>query len=686
VDVFWRGRDGALWHKWYDGQWHDHESLGAGPLGSDPRAVAWGPNRLDVFWRGMDGGLWHKWYDGQWHPHERLVAGPIGSDPHAVAWGPNRLDVFWRGGGGALWHLWYDGRWHPAESLGAAAPMPVHGLRGLTEIWLSLETYTDFFAEEAWLSSPSPAMQRIRRLLVDFVATNSDEVERQLATTPMLVELLNRERTAIAAREGAAGLSEDLLNLLPFLPRPAQPALSAAAFMEFLGLSAFHVDAFSAAKDAPSMFNLGPVAARSAGSMDRARVAGWGATGRKLRMAAVSLDSGELRYVTEDGGLVGRTLAPLTREQPSTACAQLDEYVDFLEGELKIARAEKEAKKELADKIERDLEQARKDLADCKARSPSRRVPVTVDVISGMIASASMPAFFPPVPLAAESYVDGGLRAMIPVEAAIRLGADTVIAVTASKSSVDPWHGSKTASTVALRSLMDIAVNEIAFRDVHAPLGFGKAAVTVIEPRVDTHTTFTIYPAFVRNRMAYGYMCAADAIAPPPDPEDAAKARAAADRIHVLRYLAARLECWLVGEPVPPAMVKLGLGDMTGAAVELARIKAEIKSLVAERTRLGAKMPSGKGEWDDPDLWSSRTEIHPWDPFRTTAAPPAKVAVPNVVDDPVGVAETAIRSAGLVPKRKGSTADDTLVLSQNPKAGTLVDVRSTVELTLIEIL
>ena len=36
---------------------------------SQPRAVAWGPNRLDVFVTGTDSALYHKWWNGSaWGP------------------------------------------------------------------------------------------------------------------------------------------------------------------------------------------------------------------------------------------------------------------------------------------------------------------------------------------------------------------------------------------------------------------------------------------------------------------------------------------------------------------------------------------------------------------------------------------------------------------------------------------
>jgi hypothetical protein len=67
LDVFARGTDDALWHKWYDGRWSDWVSLG-GTLTSDSAAVSWDRRRIDVFVRGSDHALWHKWYDGVWRP------------------------------------------------------------------------------------------------------------------------------------------------------------------------------------------------------------------------------------------------------------------------------------------------------------------------------------------------------------------------------------------------------------------------------------------------------------------------------------------------------------------------------------------------------------------------------------------------------------------------------------------
>jgi len=120
VDVFWRGTDGALWHRWFwQGKWNGPESLGSEPLGSAPVPVSWGPNHVDVFWRGTYGALWHRWFwQGKWNGPESLGSEPLGSAPVPVSWGPDHVDVFWRGTDGALWHRWFwQGNWNGPESL-----------------------------------------------------------------------------------------------------------------------------------------------------------------------------------------------------------------------------------------------------------------------------------------------------------------------------------------------------------------------------------------------------------------------------------------------------------------------------------------------------------------------------------------------------------------------------------------
>jgi hypothetical protein len=119
IDVFARGQNQALWHIYWDGiRWSAWEDLG-GVLTSEPAVASWGANRLDVFGRGQNQALWHKYWDGtRWSEWEDL-GGSLTSAPAAVSWGPNRIDVFGRGQNQSLWHKYWDGsRWSAWEDLG----------------------------------------------------------------------------------------------------------------------------------------------------------------------------------------------------------------------------------------------------------------------------------------------------------------------------------------------------------------------------------------------------------------------------------------------------------------------------------------------------------------------------------------------------------------------------------------
>jgi hypothetical protein len=116
LDIFVRGVDGALYQRWRDGAtggtWQPGSALWkslGGVLTSPPSAVSLGVNRLDVFVRGADSALWHRWWNGTTWSGWQWFGGRLTSRPVAVAWGPNRLDVFARGPDNALWHRCWDG-------------------------------------------------------------------------------------------------------------------------------------------------------------------------------------------------------------------------------------------------------------------------------------------------------------------------------------------------------------------------------------------------------------------------------------------------------------------------------------------------------------------------------------------------------------------------------------------------
>nr|WP_256989105.1 DUF346 domain-containing protein [Bacillus sp. EB106-08-02-XG196] len=71
-------------------QIEDWEDLG-GTLTSEPAAVSWNPNRIDVFARGQNNNLIHKWWNGRsWSNWENL-GGTLTSAPTVSSRRPNQL-------------------------------------------------------------------------------------------------------------------------------------------------------------------------------------------------------------------------------------------------------------------------------------------------------------------------------------------------------------------------------------------------------------------------------------------------------------------------------------------------------------------------------------------------------------------------------------------------------------------
>ena len=142
------------------------------------------------------------------------------------------------------------------------------------------------------------------------------------------------------------------------------------------------------------------------------------------------------------------------------------------------------------------------------------------------MASASIPFVFPPVKLGSvrpESYVDGGVREVIPIQAALDAGANEVFAVVASATGVPPattFTGHKPLNSfensnildIVQRVAMDIMPDETSVNETDPPpTGWG-LAVTVIQPKVDIHDIMTIDPGLIRINMAHGYMRADDVL------------------------------------------------------------------------------------------------------------------------------------------------------------------------------
>ena len=146
----------AVWHAWFeDGLWANwfgkgapgFESLG-GAIKGGPDGCSWGGKRLDVFARGLDNFIWHKYQDdqGTWHEWESLGGLPMTSDPSAVALTSNQLSVFARGENNQIWTKTYvlnTDRWGPWLPLGKMV------LAGAPDVARTADNRIDVFARGA---------------------------------------------------------------------------------------------------------------------------------------------------------------------------------------------------------------------------------------------------------------------------------------------------------------------------------------------------------------------------------------------------------------------------------------------------------------------------------------------------------------------------------------------------------
>ena len=142
--VFYEGADHHLWRqaRARHGHWQPAVDMG-GDLTGPPSVVAVGSNVLDVFYRGRGGALWLvRRVGNRWQRPQRIVLmGALGSAPRAVAQPNGVVDVFWKGSAdNHLWHGQYSpGRgWSGPQRLGGhldGPPAPVENRYGVVQVF-----------------------------------------------------------------------------------------------------------------------------------------------------------------------------------------------------------------------------------------------------------------------------------------------------------------------------------------------------------------------------------------------------------------------------------------------------------------------------------------------------------------------------------------------------------------------
>ena len=228
-----------------------------------------------------------------------------------------------------------------------------------------------------------------------------------------------------------------------------------------------------------------------------------------------------------------------------------------------------------------------------------------VDLVDGVVASASVPMIFPPRAMAGDAYVDGGVVDNVPVAAAANLGATRIYAILAVP--LDPLpdrhdYSRASAPVVFLRAVGAISFAERQRANLAPALPAG-TEVFVIDPLVDVVGPFDVSRGLMLVCMDYGWMRAADVVADVP-PATRRQAVEATDAIAVARTQAwhREEELWSSGE------------QTSGDLAALARSKRVVRDALTERKGLGMAMPPGCERW-----WSGY-EVH--ERPRPAALPP----------------------------------------------------------------
>ena len=333
-----------------------------------------------------------------------------------------------------------------AEGEGA----PGQGLSGLEQIWLSLRQSSDMYLDAHWYTQLG---ERLRRIV-----------------------------------DGQA---------------PGGPHSTwVSSFFNFLGVSligdAYNCDELCTelknaadlfANETPkSRYDLTPIRVRLSdpANLDPAKVS---ASGIKLRLAAVSLESGELAYVDETAQLLGRGGFGYGVKVPLLDAVMASAALPF-------------------------------------AFAPVQMLGAT---------SQEQGAFGWPVSIRPHWYVDGGAREVLPVQAAVDAGADRIYAIwcsprlgmsgtpvkpAASHPGLNfppppgpPTYQDASIINIAYRSI-DILADENVYRSLN-PAGGRAASVTLIGQRSLVHDGLTIDPGLIRIALDYGYLRAFLAVEQP---------------------------------------------------------------------------------------------------------------------------------------------------------------------------
>ncbi|TWP52529.1 hypothetical protein FKR81_09405 [Lentzea tibetensis] len=139
-EVFTRGGDGQVWHKWWYGTtWSDWAPMGGGAVSSAPAAVSMHDNHIELFARGPGGDVLHRFYYGNGWSDWYSLGGNIVGTPSVVSMRPGHLEVFARGTDNQIWHKWwYGSTWSEWAPMGGGSVTSSPSVASMTDGHLEL--------------------------------------------------------------------------------------------------------------------------------------------------------------------------------------------------------------------------------------------------------------------------------------------------------------------------------------------------------------------------------------------------------------------------------------------------------------------------------------------------------------------------------------------------------------------
>ncbi len=200
--------------------------------------------------------------------------------------------------------------------------------------------------------------------------------------------------------------------------------------------------------------------------------------------------------------------------------------------------------------------------------------------------------------MADDDYVDGGVIDIVPVRAALALGATRIFAVIAVPLTLprdERDYTSAPASSIGLRSMgmIGVAQRQVSNLDVNLPRG---ASLTVVDPIVDVVGLFEVEPGLLRINRDYGWLRAADVLAE-GDPDIVADMADGTNELIEARREAWRLEASLwAADPNDH--------ERDGKLALVREQKSRIREIVLRRKQLGFPLLDGC------EAWWNEYEVH----------------------------------------------------------------------------